>query len=136
MSLVSMLLFFGTSLMMGQNYDILIKGGHVIDAKNQINKKMDVAILDGKIAKVDSKISESLAKTVIDAKGLYVMPGLIDIHSHNFHGTESNSYLSNGFSSLAPDGFTFRTVDGSLSAHFEHTVAVGKNCGEILTTKQ
>lgn len=108
-SLVSVLLFFGTSLMMGQNYDILIKGGHVIDAKNQINKKMDVAILDGKIAKVDSKINESLAKTVIDAKGLYVMPGLIDIHSHNFHGTESNSYLSNGFSSLAPDGFTFRT---------------------------
>ena len=107
--LIAIITLFSSTLFFGQNYDILIKGGHVIDAKNQINQKMDIAILDGKIAKVDSKIKESLAKTVIDAKGLYVMPGLIDIHSHNFHGTKPNSYLSNGFGSLAPDGFTFRT---------------------------
>jgi len=92
-----------------QDYDILIKGGKVIDAKNGINSIMDIAILDGKIAKVDTNISEKKAKIVIDAKGFIVSPGLIDIHSHNFFGTVPNAYLSNSFSSLPPDGFTFRS---------------------------
>ena len=45
----------------------------------------------------------------VDANGLYVSPGLIDIHSHNFHGTEPNNYLSNSFDALPPDGFSFRS---------------------------
>ena len=92
-----------------QDFDILIKGGKVIDAKNAINGIMDIAILDGKIAKVATNIPEKQAKTVIDAKGFIVSPGLIDIHSHNFFGTMPNAYLSNSFASLPPDGFTFRS---------------------------
>jgi len=91
-----------------QDYDILIKNGHLIDAKNGIDKVMDVAIKDGKIAKVNTEIAKSSAKTVIDAVGLFVSPGLIDIHSHNFHGTEPDAYLSNSFTALPPDGFSFR----------------------------
>ena len=49
------------------------------------------------------------AKRVVDASGLIVVPGLIDIHSHNFHGTIPNRYLSNSFSALPPDGFSFRS---------------------------
>lgn len=105
----TILLIFVSSISKAQNYDILIKGGKVIDPKNSINGIMDVAIFDGKIAKVGPNISEKNAKTVINAADLLVMPGLIDIHSHNFHGTEPNSYLSNGFSSIPPDGFTFRS---------------------------
>lgn len=90
-----------------QQFDVLIKNGHVIDAKNNIDKVMDVAIKEGKIAAVETAIPANRATTVIDAKGLYVTPGLIDIHSHNFYGTEPDSYLSNGFSALPPDGFTF-----------------------------
>ena len=90
-----------------QNFDILVKNGHVVDAKNSIDKTMDVAIKDGKIAEVKANIPASQAKTVIDAKGMYVAPGLIDIHGHHFFGTEPDAYLSNSFTALPPDGFTF-----------------------------
>lgn len=66
----------------GQTYDIVIKGGHVIDPKNDINEPMDVAIAGGKILKVDKDISPEGARQVVDARGLYVTPGLVDIHSH------------------------------------------------------
>lgn len=96
------------SCLNAQQFDILIKGGHVIDTKNGIDKVIDIAIKDGKIAQVETAIPISMAATVIDAKGLYVSAGLIDIHSHNFFGTEPNAYLSNSFTALPPDGFSFR----------------------------
>ena len=71
-----------------QQYSIVIKGGHVIDAKNNINAVMDVAVLDGKIAKVDKNIDTAGALQVVNAKGMYVTPGLIDIHGHVFSGTQ------------------------------------------------
>ena len=92
-----------------QVYDILIINGHVIDAKNNINKIIDIAIVDNKIALIQKNISIKSALKIIDANGLYVSPGLIDIHSHNFHGTEPNNYLSNSFAALPPDGFSFRS---------------------------
>ena len=64
-------------------YSIVIKGGRVIDPKNNINELMDVAIQNGKIALVAKNIDTSKAVQVINAKGLYVTPGLIDIHTHN-----------------------------------------------------
>ena len=92
-----------------QVYDILIKNGHVIDSKNNINKIIDIAIIDNRIALIQKNISRKSALRIIDANGLYVTPGLIDIHSHNFHGTEPNNYLSNSFDALPPDGFSFRS---------------------------
>lgn len=91
-----------------QVYTTLLKGGHLIDPRNGINKLMDVAIQDGKIAAVAANIDPKMAKQVIDVTGKYVTPGLIDIHGHVFAGTDHGGQLENGFSSLAPDGFTFR----------------------------
>ncbi|HWV28123.1 MAG TPA: amidohydrolase/deacetylase family metallohydrolase [Dyadobacter sp.] len=91
-----------------QTYDIIIKGGHVIDPKNGVNAVMDVAIKGDRIGKVAKDIPEAEGKQVIDAAGLYVTPGLIDMHGHVFAGTTPDGDLSNGFSSLPPDGFTFR----------------------------
>ncbi|WP_439558795.1 amidohydrolase/deacetylase family metallohydrolase [Dyadobacter sp.] len=91
-----------------QTYSILIKGGTVIDPKNNINQVMDVGIFEGKIKKVAKDIDPKEARQVVDAKGMYVTPGLIDIHGHVFFGTEVNHYLSNSFTALPPDGFTFR----------------------------
>jgi len=105
----TVLFLFFAFMLNAQDYDMVIKNGHVIDAKNGIDKVADVAIKDGKIAEVASNISESKAKKLIDAKGLYVSPGLIDIHSHNFHGTEHDAYLSDSFTALPPDGFSFRS---------------------------
>src|SRR6476661_639590 len=91
-----------------QSYDIVIKGGHVIDAKNNIDAVMDVAIGHGKIIQLANNIDAKLATQVVDSKGMYVTPGLIDMHVHVFFGTEPDHYLSNGLVAVVPDGFTFR----------------------------
>lgn len=93
-----------------QEYDLLIKGGSIIDVKNElINAKLDVAVLEGKIAKVAENIPVESAKKVIQADGMIVTPGLIDIHGHVFWGTDPHGMYSNGMNSVAPDGFTFRS---------------------------
>src|SRR6185436_16202225 len=92
----------------GQNIDILLKGGHVIDTKNNIDAVMDVAITDNKISQVAANIPVANAKKVIDVKGMYVTPGLIDMHVHVFPGNDLDAYIANGQTSVAPDGFTFR----------------------------
>jgi dihydroorotase len=88
-------------------YDLLLRGGHVLDAKNHIDAVMDVAVKDGHIAKVAPGLSPKDAIKTIDVKGLYVTPGLIDLHVHVYNGTgERDSYA--GDLSVPPDGFTFR----------------------------
>src|SRR5947208_9245134 len=90
-----------------QKYDLLLKGGHVIDPRNRISAVRDVAIADGKVAAVAAAINPAEALKVVDASGYYVTPGLIDIHAHVFAGTgERGSYA--GDLSVYPDGFTFR----------------------------
>lgn len=96
------------SVATAQDYTLVIKGGHVIDAKNNVNEVMDVAIKDDKVVRVAKNIDAKGAQ-VVNAAGLFVTPGLIDIHSHNFYGTEEDHYLSNGFVAVAPDPFTFRS---------------------------
>ena len=88
-------------------YDLLLRGGRVIDAKNKISAVRDVAIANGKVAAVDAKLNPADALKTVDVTGLYVTPGLVDIHTHNYTGTgERGSYA--GDNSLPPDGFTFR----------------------------
>jgi dihydroorotase len=89
-------------------YDLLIKGGHVIDSKNRISSVRDVAIQNHKIAEVAADIPASKALKVIDAKGLYVTPGLVDIHGHVYAGTGQRGAYS-GDLSIYPDGYTFRS---------------------------
>lgn len=67
-------------------YDLLIKGGHVIDPANHLDAAMDVAVSGGKIAAVEKDIPAATAGKVVDASGLYVTPGLIDIHFHIGNG--------------------------------------------------
>ncbi|MBW7891489.1 MAG: amidohydrolase/deacetylase family metallohydrolase [Chitinophagaceae bacterium] len=104
--LVFLLLF--PFLSEAQSVDILLKGGHVIDPKNNIDSKMDVAIKDNKIAQVAPDISVNDAKKVIDVTGLYVTPGIIDMHVHVFYGTDPDAYIANGHTSVQPDAFSFR----------------------------
>ena len=106
--LVMVVFVFFSSTLFAQTYDIVIKGGHVIDPKNNVDAVMDVAIKDGKIAQLAANIDGKQATQVVNAKGLYVTPGLIDLHAHVFFGTEPDHYLSNGLVAVVPDGFTFR----------------------------
>ena len=92
-----------------QQIDILLKGGHVIDPKNKIDEQMDVAIVKGKIAQVAKDIPANNAKQVINAKGLYVTPGIIDMHVHVFNGNDLGSYIANAQTSVSADAFSFRS---------------------------
>jgi dihydroorotase len=92
-----------------QTYDLLLKGGHVIDPKNSRDAIMDIAITGDKISLVASNVNPSLSKKVIDVTGYYVTPGLIDMHVHVFNGHTPGSYIADGATSVPPDGFTFRS---------------------------
>ncbi len=121
-------LFFGhTNPAAAQTYDLLLKGGHVIDPKNGIDGRMDIAVKDDIIARVAGDIPAAEAGRVVNAEGLYVTPGFIDIHSHHYYGTVPDRYLSNSFTALPPDGFTFRAgvttvvdVGGAGWTNFRH----------------
>lgn len=93
---------------MSQNYDIIIKGGHVIDPKNKIDGVMDLAIKDNKIAMVAKTIDEKEGKKTINAKGLYVTPGIIDAHVHLYYGNNMDQGLMDGPNSVQADAFSFR----------------------------
>lgn len=89
-------------------YDILLKGGHVIDPRNNVDAVMDVAVAGGKIAAVQPDINPAEAGTVADVSGLYVTPGLIDNHVHLFATTGMRDAWA-GDNSVLPDGFSFRS---------------------------
>ena len=91
-----------------QSIDFLLKGGHVIDPKNNIDAEMDVAVANGKISQVAKNIDPKNAKKVVDVKGYIVTPGIIDMHVHVFNGSDVDSYIANGLTSVPPDAFTFR----------------------------
>jgi dihydroorotase len=112
-----MISVFATGLLLGlcltgeafsqAKYDLLLKGGHVIDPRTGISTVRDIAVANGRIAAAAAGINPADALKVVDVSGLYVTPGLIDIHTHVYTGTgERGSYA--GDNSVYPDGFTFR----------------------------
>ncbi len=114
-ALAILALAFGTAQAQqtGRRYDLLIKNGHVIDPKNSINEPRDVAITAGKIAAVEKNIDPALATKVVDAKGLYITPGIIDIHVHVYAGTGGKSYT--GDLSVYPDPHSFRACTTTMA---------------------
>jgi dihydroorotase len=84
-------------------YDLLLRGGHVIDPKNNIDRVMDVAVAGGKIALVAANIPQAEAKTTANVAGLYVTPGLIDIHVHVYMWQDLKG------EGVQADAFSFRS---------------------------
>jgi dihydroorotase len=89
-------------------YQLLLKGGHVIDPLNGIDAVMDVAVVGGRIAAVRADIDPAEAVTLVDVSGLYVTPGLIDTHVHVFATTGLKDAWA-GDNSVLPDHFSFRS---------------------------
>src|SRR5450432_1384860 len=106
---ILLLLFFQLQFTFAQHFEMVIKGGRVIDPKSNINDILDVAISNGKIVRIAKDIDSGNAILVIDAHGMYVVPGLIDIHTHDFYGSDPERVFCNGTESIRPDDFTFRT---------------------------
>ncbi len=88
-------------------YDLLLKNGHLIDPKNKISGRRDIAVKDGKVAEVAESIPEARAEKVVDVNGLYVAPGLVDLHVH-VYASAANPGAYCGDLSVFPDGHTFR----------------------------
>ena len=92
--------------------ELLIKNGRVIDPANKVDRKCDVLIVDGRIAEVGEEIENSKLKTksyrtVIDATGKIVAPGLIDIHVHfREPGDEEEETIASGSAAAVAAGFT------------------------------
>ena len=69
-----------------KKYDLLVKGGKVIDPSQDLSASRDIAMFGHRIARVAADIPEAEAQHVIDARGLIVTPGLIDVHVHVYDG--------------------------------------------------
>src|SRR5688572_33495683 len=80
--LYSSALLAGLPLPAAPKYDLVVKGGRVIDPSQKLDRLMDVAVRNGKIAAVEANIPAADAGEVLDATGRLVTPGLIDIHAH------------------------------------------------------
>jgi dihydroorotase len=108
-------------------YDLLLKGGHVIDAKNNINSVQDVAIKDGNIAAVARDLQADQATIVVDAKSLYVVPGIVDIHVHVFADSIQREYTGD-------------QVFGPIALRFERALPLlwmrAIRAGEILNSSE
>jgi len=89
-------------------FDLVLKNGHVIDPKNGIDEARDVGITGGKIAAVGVNLPVEGAGKVVDVGGLYITPGLVDIHIHAY-ATAGHPDTWAGDNSILPDGFSFRT---------------------------
>ncbi len=90
---------------MAVQYDLVLRGGHVIDPANGRDGVMDVAISGDRIARVAPHIDDAAVKA-LNVEGLYVTPGLIDIHVHvfPFRGQDGPTWQS----SIVPDAHSFR----------------------------
>jgi dihydroorotase len=128
---ITLLLCAAATLLAQAQYDLLLKGGHLIDPKNKISAPRDVAIRNGLIAAVAPDIPAAQARKVVRVAGFYLTPGLIDLHAHVFAGAAGNM-LSGGHTSIFPDNFALRVgvttvVDAGSSgrhnfAEFKKTV--------------
>lgn len=89
-------------------FDLVLKGGHLIDPQNGIDAPKDIGIKGKVVAAVDAALPTEGAGQVIDVSGLYVTPGLVDIHIHAY-ATAGHRNTWAGDNSILPDGFSFRT---------------------------
>lgn len=107
-------------------YDLLLKNGHLIDPRNHIDGKMDVAIAGDRIAAVGPDLNPALAAQVVDVAGHYVTPGIIDIHVHVYHTREPEGLSIMADSHSFRSGVTTMVDTGTAGAkhflHFKRTV--------------
>lgn len=119
------------------SYDLLLRGGHVIDPKNGISARRDVAVKDGKIALVAQRIDPAQAAKAVDVSGLYVVPGLVDLHTHIVPGAGLRGSLPID-QNVYPDSHTLRScvttaVDAGTTGWRTFAAFRDKIAGQVYT---
>ena len=110
-------------------FELLLKGGHVIDPGSGRDGRADVAFTGGRVAAIDEAIDEARGREIIDVTGSYVVPGLIDLHTHVYWGGTS---LGVDADALAVRGGTTTFVDagsagaGNMAGFRRHVVERSK----------
>lgn len=87
---------------------LLLKGGRILDPANEVDRRADLLIRDGRVAEIEDDISPDKAAKTLDIFGLIVAPGIVDIHTHLFV-TAGNPDAWAGENSIYPDNFSFRS---------------------------
>lgn len=125
---------FATAPLKGQgrndSYDLIVAGGTVIDPYNGVNQTADIGIKNGQIIRVADSLPVSQGQQILDAKGLFVTPGWIDLHTHVFYGTSSNAVHPDldagvyaGVTTIAePGGFRGSEVDQFRSSIVDKSI--------------
>lgn len=102
------LLFLWAPSASAQAYDILLQGGYVIDPRNSVAGHREIGIREGRVVAVEPSLDRDEAERVVDVSGLFVIPGIVDIHAH-FFWTPGIDGAWAGDASIRPDSFSFRT---------------------------
>jgi dihydroorotase len=89
------------------DYDLAIRGGRLIDPESRMDRIADIYVRDGKVKRIERAKGKTQARNVIDAKGMIVIPGLIDIHTHlREPGREDEETIYTGSCAAVAGGFT------------------------------
>lgn len=118
---------------MAKKYDCIFKNGIVVDPVNDRNGRYDIGIAEGKIADVSRELDPALSSEIYDVKGLYVIPGIIDLHVH------ASEWIGGQFSHkmLARAGVTTALdmagpIDGVLNIARDHGAGLNLACVQYL----
>ena len=93
-------------------YDLLIRGGRIVDPSQKMDRTAYLAFADGKVTKIAPEIAACEAAEVFDARGCVVTPGLIDLHTHCFPGASAYSLDADAH---APTNGTTTWLDAGTS---------------------
>ena len=96
---------------MSDTFDLLLTGGTVLNPASRLRQELDVGITAGRIAAMQPKLAQDNAKRILDVRGCYVTPGLIDFHVHSYWGV--NPYGFNADSICLASGVTTAMDAGS-----------------------
>lgn len=96
---------------MSDTFDLLLTGGTVLNPASRLRQELDVGITDGRIAAMQPKLAQDNSKKILDVRGCYITPGLIDFHVHSYWGV--NPYGFNADSICLASGVTTAMDAGS-----------------------
>jgi dihydroorotase len=115
-------------------YDVVIKGGHVLDPGQGLDGQMDIGIVGGRIAAIEPQIGAAEATRTVEVKGAnrYVLPGLIDLHTHVAYGATTPGVgmgcvdpdvggVGSGVTTLVDAGSVGIANVGVVAAHLQPT---------------
>ncbi|HUF76594.1 MAG TPA: amidohydrolase family protein, partial [Longimicrobiales bacterium] len=105
---------------------LLLRGGRVIDPSQKLDERLDVLLVDGRVAKLGKRVGAPQHARVMDCKGLIVAPGLIDVHVHlREPGEEHKETIATGAASAAAGGFTAICAMPNTDPPIDDPAAVG-----------